>query len=413
VKILIITNYFPPEIGGAAHLYYELAESLVKRGHWVTVVTGFPRYNIKVQPEIYRGKRLMKEEMNGIQVLRIWMPKVPRTNLFLRGLEHFLVPAALLFAAVSISRHDVAIVYSPPLPLGLAAYIVSRVRKIPFIVNIQDLFPREAVMLGLLKNKFLIRLFEIIERFIYHKADFITVHSPGNRKHVLSHGGHPGRVKVVHNWVDLERIRPLPRENLFRKEYGLNSRFVVSYAGTMGWCQDMLIIVEAANYLRNYRDIIFVMVGDGPEKAKTEEYAHKLGLANILFLPVQPWTKYPEVLAASDLSMINLNKNLITPVVPSKLLNIMASGRPVVASLPLNGDAPQIIADAGCGLCVEAGDAKGLAHAILKLYQNPEEALEMGRRGRLYAEKHFSREPCVTMYEAIFRQACARWGIIC
>jgi glycosyltransferase involved in cell wall biosynthesis len=413
MKILILTNYFPPEIGGAAHLFYELAESLVQRGHHVTVVTGFPRYNIKERPEPYRGRRLMWEEINGVRVLRIWMPTMPRTNLILRGLEHFLVPAILFLGGLFSRQHDVVLIYSPPLPLGLAAYGLSRIRRIPFVVNVQDLFPKEAVLLGLLKNKVLIRLFEAIERFIYRKADFVTVHSPGNREHVLAHGGHPERVRVVHNWVDVERVRPLPRENSFSHEHGLDGRFVISYAGTMGWCQDMLVIVEAAHYLRDYQDIVFLMVGDGPEKAKTEEQARRLGLGNMIFLPMQPWSRYPEVLAASDISMINLNKNLTTPVVPSKLLNIMAAGRPVVASLPLNGDAPKIVAEAGCGLCVEAGDAQGLAQAILSLYHNPEQAHEMGWRGRLYAEEHFSRESCVARYEEIFRQACARWGKTC
>lgn len=413
MKILILTNYFPPEIGGAAHLFFELAESLVQRGHQVTVVTGFPRYNIKERPEPYQGKRLMWEEMNGVRVLRLWTPTIPRTNLILRGLEHFLVPAILFLGGVISGKQDVVLVYSPPLPLGLAAYGLSRIKRIPFIVNVQDLFPKEAILLGLLKNKVLIRLFEAIERFVYRKADCVTVHSPGNREHVLAHGGHPERAQVVHNWVDVQRIRPLPRENAFRHEYGLSGRFVVSYAGTMGWCQDMLVIVEAAHRLRDFRDIVFLMVGDGPEKAKTEEHARRLRLSNMLFLPMQPWSKYPEVLAASDVSMINLNKNLTTPVVPSKLLNIMAAGRPVVASLPLNGDAPKIVAEAGCGLCVEAGDAEGLAQAILTLYQNPEQAQEMGQRGRIYAEKHFSRESCVARYEEILRQACIRWGRTC
>ncbi len=413
MNVLILTNYFPPEIGGAAHLFYELAESLVQRGHQVTVVTGFPRYNVKERPEPYRGKRLMREEMSGVQVLRLWTPSVPRTNLILRGLEHFLVPAVLFLGGLFSGRQDVVLIYSPPLPLGLAAYALSRIKRIPFVVNVQDLFPKEAVILGLLKSKILIRVFEIIERFIYRKADSVTVHSPGNREHVLAHGGHSERVQVVHNWVDIERVRPLPRENSFRHEHGLDGRFVVSYAGTMGWCQDMSVIVQAAQRLQDYQDIVFLMVGDGPEKTKTEEHARRLKLNNVIFLPMQPWSKYPEVLAASDVSMINLNKNLTTPVVPSKLLNIMAAGRPVVASVPLNGDTPKIVAEAGCGLCVEAGDAQGLAQAILTLYHNPEQAHEMGQRGRLYAEQHFSRESCVASYEEILRQACARWGKTC
>lgn len=408
MKVLILTNYFPPEIGAASHLFYQLAESLVQRGHLVTVVTGFPRYNVTELPKHYRGKLLIREDTRGMRVVRLRVPSVPRTNPVLRGIEHFLVPTVLFIGGLLSGRHDVVLVYSPPLPFGLAAYGLSRIWRIPFVVNIQDLFPLQPVVLGKLKNKVLIRLFEIIERFVYRKADCITVHSFGNREHVLARGGQEHRVRIVHNWADTEYVRPLPRENAFRREYGLNGRFIVSYAGTMGWCQDMRVIVEAAHELRTYGDILFLLVGDGPEKAEAEEYARRLELRNVMFLPMQPWERYPEVLAASDVSMINLHRNLTIPTVPSKLMNIMAAGRPVVASLPLDGDAPKIVAEANCGVCVEAGDAAGLAEAILKLYRNPQQAREMGHRGRLYAEQHFSRESCIARYEQLFRELSER-----
>ncbi len=410
MNVLILTNYFPPEVGGAAHLYFELAESLVQRGHKVTVVTGFPRYNVDELPEQYRGKRRMWEDVNGARLLRLWTPSMPRTNLILRGLEHFIVPLILFLGGLFSGPQDIVLIYSPPLPFGLAAWALSRVRNIPFVVNIQDLFPKEAVILGLLKNKILIRAFEAIERFIYRKADYVTLHSPGNRQHVLDHGGDPQRAIVLHNWVDTEKVRPQEKENDFRHQHGLEGRFVVSYAGTMGWCQDMSIIVQAAERLKAYPDMLFLMVGEGPEKVKTEEVVLDLQLGNIQFLPMQPWREYPNVLAASDISMINLNHNLTTPVVPSKLLNIMAAGRAVVASLPLDGDAPKIIAEAQCGACVAAEDAEGMADAILDIYKNPEKAAEMGRNGRRYAEAHFSREACVGQYEKIFYEAARRWG---
>ncbi len=355
----------------------------------------------------------MREQMNGIRLIRLWTPAMPRTNLILRGVEHFMAPTIFMLGGLFAQKHDVVLVYSPPLPFGLAAYGVSRLRRVPFVFNVQDLFPKEAVILGLLKNKTIIRAFEAIERFVYRKADFVTVHSSGNRDHVLTHGGDPGRTKVLHNWVDVERIHPRTRENDFRRKHSLDGRFVVSYAGTMGWCQDMSVILEAASRLQDNQDILFLMVGDGPDKMKAEEQSRRLGLNNISFLPMQPWDEYPNVLTASDVSMINLNENLTTPVVPSKLLNIMAAGRPVVASLPLAGDAPKIIAEAECGFCVEAGDAAGLAQSILTLYKQPKRAAEMGQKGRDYAEKHFSRQACISAYEDIFRKACYRWGKAC
>ena len=181
-------------------------------------------------------------------------------------------------------------------------------------------------------------------------------------------------------------------------------RFVVSYAGTMGWAQDMKTIINSADCLRRHENILFLLVGDGVEKEKFQARSQELGLKNILWLPVQPWSIYPDILAASDVSLINLHPKLRTPVVPSKLLSIMAAGRPVVASLPIESDARRIIGEAGCGLCVEAGDAEALARAIRQLASDSELASYMGQRGRIYAETNFSREVCTKQVEELFKR---------
>jgi len=408
MEILIMTNYFPPEIGGASHLYYELAESLVRRGHEVTVVTGFPRYNVKKKDKKYRGKFLIREEFSGIEVIRVWIPEFPRENLILRGVEHFWVAFAFIIGSLFTRKPQVIIFYSPPLPIGLSAYFIGKLKGIPFIINVQDLFPKEAVLLGLLKNKMLIKFFEMMERFIYKRAAYITVHSPGNLEHIVRNGGNREKVGVVYNWVDVNKVKPGPRKNHFRKENSLNDEFVVSYAGTMGWCQDMGVIVDAANELRKYKDIVFLLVGEGPLKKFVEAKATNLGLENVKLLPVQPFPKYLEILMASDVCLINLNENLTTPVVPSKLLNIMASGRPIVASLPDYSDARRIIEEANCGYCVPPRDPHKLAKAILTLYNDNDLREEMGSNGRIYAERYFEREGCVSRYEEIFFELCKR-----
>ncbi len=402
MRILFLTNYFPPEIGGASHLFYELATSLAERGHQVTVVTGFPRYNVKEVDPHYRGKLLHEERADGIRLLRVRTIPLPKEGKIARGLDHFAVAAILALRGLFSGAYDLVLIYSPPLPLGLSAWLLGRLKRIPFVVNIQDLFPREAVDLGVLTNPALIRVFEAIESFIYKRADHITVHSSGNRDHVIVRGGHIDRVSVVYNWVDTDRILPLDRHNKFARQHDLDGRFVVSYAGTMGWCQDMSTIVRTAALLRDHQDILFLMVGDGAEKAKAQQQADKLGLANIQWLPMQSWQVYPQVLAASDISMINLNENLKTPVVPSKLLSIMAAGRPVVASLPLEGDAPRLIEEAGAGLCVGPNDPEALAGALLRLYGDEGLRQQCGSNGRRYAETHFSRATCIDQYEQIF-----------
>jgi colanic acid biosynthesis glycosyl transferase WcaI len=406
MKILILTNYFPPEIGGAAHLYFELAASLVKRGHQVTVVTGFPRYNVKTDAGQYHGKLFSQENIEGINLLRIYTIPFPHKSKILRGLDHFAVAAIYAMRGLFLDSYNVILVYSPPLPLGLAAFFLSKIKKVPFVVNIQDLFPKEAIDLGLLTNRIIIRIFEALECFIYKQANHITVHSPGNLDYIVSRGANPEKVSVCYNWVDTERVSPGNYNNQFAKTHNLDGRFVVSYAGTMGWCQDMQVIVAAAQLLKDYNDILFLMVGDGVEKEKAQRQGDLLKLSNIKWLPPQSWKVYPQILAASRVSMINLNANLKTPVVPSKLLNIMAAGRPVVASLPLHGDAPRIIQEAQAGLCVPPNDPKALAAAILRFYKDEGLCKEYGQNGRAYAEKYFSRAVGIEHYERVLKQVC-------
>ncbi len=361
MKIWLITITYPPEIGGAAQWISELAASLQAFGHEVTVLTGFPRYNLATIPPEYRSGWRMTEHPGGVPVRRVRIPALARGSKIARGLEHFAFGAWLSAAALAAPRADVALVFSPPLPLPWLTCWVGRLRRVPVVVNIQDLFPREAVELGMLTSRPLIRVFEHIERQVHRMAAAITVHSPGNRAHVIAQGGAPERTRVIYNYVDTNRIQPGRRQNEFARQHGLHDHFVVSYAGTMGWAQDMTTIVDAAACLRRRPAIRFLLVGDGVEKQKAHDKCDELGLTNIVWLPMQPADVYPHILAASDVSMINLNPELRTPVVPSKLLSIMAAGRPVVASLPAESDARSIVDDARCGLCVPAGDGPALA----------------------------------------------------
>jgi colanic acid biosynthesis glycosyl transferase WcaI len=403
MRIILVTVYYPPEIGGAPHLIYELALSLKAKGHAVTVVTGYPRYHLNVVLPRYRRGIRMHEVEDGIGVRRIRMPLLPSKNKFARGVQHFIYGVWLSALAGMIARADVLLVFSPPLPLPWLTCLLGKARRIPVVVNIQDLFPREAIELGMLTQPLLIRIFEKMERQVYRKAAGITVHSPGNKEHIVQRGGQRDRVHVIYNWVDTKRFLEGKREYGFALQHRLTDKFVVSYAGTMGWAQDMGTIITSAERLRNHKDILFLLVGDGVEKEKAKVRSQELGLENILWLPMQPWSVYPEILEASDVSLINLHPNLRTPVVPSKLLSIMAAGVPVVASVPVESDARHIMAKAGCGIYVDAGDGEALASAIQKLASARGLAKEMGQRGRIYAEMHFSCEACTLQMETLLK----------
>lgn len=406
MHILFLSNYWPPEIGASSHLTFEMGETLVQFGHRVTVVTGFPSYNVKALPAQYRGRRLYDEQMAGMRVLRVAVPNTSRGSKMKRGLGQLMV--APLYALRALGVRDVDLVYtiSPPLPMALSAWATARRLGVPYCLGVQDLFPRSAIDLGLMRNRTAVRFFEAMERFAYRKAGAVTVHSTGNREHVVAKGDNPARVHVVPNWVDIAFIRPGDRLNAFRQAAGLNGEFVVLFAGTMGWSQGLGVVVEAARLLAKESELVFLLVGDGADRANAETMAS--GLPNVRFLPMQPKERYPSVLAAADACLVTLRPEVATPVVPSKLLTILAAGRPVLASMPLAGDAPRIIEESGAGIACEAGDARSLADAILYLKKNRDAAVGMAKNGRHFAEQHFSREACVREFERVFAQTAAR-----
>jgi glycosyltransferase involved in cell wall biosynthesis len=409
MKILLLTAYFPPDTGSAAHLFYELGRAFVERGHGVTVLTGMPGYHALGPLEKYKGKKRIKEDMEGMEVVRVAMPQLPRHLMVGRALWQFGGAWALFLAGLGLPKADAAIVYSPPLPLGLTAWGLKKLQGLPFILNVQDLFPQSIIDLGLLRNRWLIRFFEEMERFVYRHANIITVHSEGNREHVMRKldKGQAEKVKVIPNWVDVHFIQPGPRMNWFREAHGLGDAFVVSFAGVLGYSQDLDVVLDAARILEDggwRSEILFLIVGDGVERPRLEAKARQMGLNNVRFLPMQPREKYPAVLHASDIGLATLHAEVRTPVVPSKILSIMAAGRPVVAAMNLDGDGPRLIAEARCGLCVPPEDPRALAEAILQLYHDASLREELGRNGRRYVEKYLSLEACVERYEQLLRQ---------
>ncbi|MGD8239454.1 MAG: glycosyltransferase family 4 protein [Armatimonadota bacterium] len=405
MRILLMSANFPPEIGTAAHLFYELAGGLRKRGHEVTAVTGFPSYN--VAPEIaarYRGLH-RRERMDGVSVVRTRVPRFVRASMIGRGLEHLCMAWPFAAAALAAGRHDVTLVYSPPLTLGVAAWLIRWLRRTPFVFNVQDLFPKEAVDIGVLRSRPIIRALELLETFIYRRARFVTAHSAGNREHVIGRGCPAERAAVVPNWVDTDRVKPMPRDNEFSRRHRLNGRFVVSFAGTMGLLQDMETIVGCASLLKDHDGIQFLLVGDGVEKPKAEQQIAARGLRNVIMLPMQPRDVYPQILAASDASLVTLKTALATPAVPSKILSIMAAQRPVISSIRDESDATKLVKGANCGICARPEDPGSMAAAVLRLHEDRELQRRLGQNGRQYAEAHLSLRAALDRYEALFRRA--------
>jgi len=402
MQILLLTAYFPPDVGSASHLFYDLGRTFLGQGHTVSVVTGFPGYHPRGDLSRYERGRFMQEEMDGLRVARVRVPEIARNTPIGRGLWQFACAASFAFAALRLPRPDLVLVYSPPLPLGLSALALRRIRRVPFVFNVQDLFPQNAIDLGLLRSRGLIALFRRLEALIYRRADLVTVHSEGNRQHVLRNGGTESRTEVMHNSVDTEQIRPGPRLNDVRGELGLDGRFVASFAGIMGHSQDLEVILEAAKLVEQRSNMVFVLAGEGVQKEKMVRKSREMALRNVVWLPMLPRERYPLLLHASDVCLTTLYADVKTPVVPSKILSTMAAGRPIVAALDLEGDAPKLIARAEAGYSLRPEDAPALADTLLSLEAQPELCERFGQSGRRFAEAHLSPASVAAAYEALF-----------
>lgn len=405
MKVLLITGYFPPEMAAAPNLNYELGRELVRLGHSVTVATGFPRYNLKEAPEKYRGKLYMRETMDGMTVERIWYPALPRGVPVARGIDILLMAFALVFSALRAGRADVASVFSPPLTVGLTAILMRRLRGIPFVYNVHDLFPQNAVDLGVLRNKALIRFFRRMESGIYRRSDYLTVISAGNRDRVIASGADPDRTFIVPDWVDADFVFPGEKRNEFSERHGLADKFVVSFTGVMGFSQDLDIVLAAARLLAGNPDIRFLLVGDGVEKPRLLAEAEKHHLKNVIFLPMMPREDVPIVLSSSDACLATLPASVKTPPVPSKIVWAMSAGRPLITCLPLDGDAPDLIRAADCGICLPPENPQALADAVARLQANPKDCRRLGENGRRYVLENLSLRRSAGKYLELFESA--------
>jgi len=399
----------------AAHLFHDLGCYLVARGHQVSVVTEFPwrRLGCAEFAAKYRNARFwLRETMDGMDVMRVRRFPFREGSLIGRGINALLLPFTFYLGARSTGQKDVALVYSPPLTLGMAAFLLQRLHHVPFVFNVQDITPQDLIDLGLMKDPLLICFFEWMERFTYAQAACIVVHSEGNRQYLITQRSvSPDKVVVIPNWVDIDLIRPSDRLNGFREKHGLGTSFLVCYAGSMGYAQDLNPIIQAAKELQEYEDILFLVIGEGVRASEWRQKVERLRLRNVRFLPLQPKTLYPSIVSASDVGVVPLTEELRTPVVPAKLLDFMAGDRPVIATVNLDGDTSRIIREANCGYALAPDDGQGVAEAILALYHDQSMARQLGSNGRAYAESHFSLKVCTTQYEELFRQIVRKQAI--
>lgn len=383
MRILLIHQAFcgPNDPGGTRH--YEIALRLAAQGHEVTIVTSRYSYLTGTAKDhcIYpAGMRLLFASTLGDLHKRY----VQRLLAFLS----FAITS--FFVAVRSGPHDIVLGTSPPISQCFPALCVALLRKKPFVLEVRDLWPEFAIALGLLRNPLLIGATKSSEKLLYRFASAIVVNSPGYTSYLQQQGVPQSKIVLVANGVDPSAFNPDDKGEEFRAAYGLANSFVVMYTGALGLANGAESLLEAASLLRHESDLNFVIVGDGKHRSNLQQMARDLGLANVLFVPAQPKTRMPGILAAADVCVATLaNVSLLQVTYPNKIFDYMAAGRPTV--LAIEGPIREVIQASGGGFCVNAGDTSALAEALLRLRQSPLLRTEMGLKARSYVEIHFNR----------------------
>jgi colanic acid biosynthesis glycosyl transferase WcaI len=403
MRILIYSyNYYPEPIG-IAPLITELAEGLVKKGHKVRVVTGMPNYPQRRIYEGYRGKFYLTEVTNGVAIQRSYVWVRPKPTLIDRLLLEVSFVVTSFVHALRGQRPDVIFLTTPPLPVSVPAALLGWIHRTPIVLNLQDILPDAAVHVGLLKNPKLIRLFEALEKFAYRTATKTTVIAEDFVTHLCSKNVPAHKIVQIPNWVDVNFIRPLPKEkNEFITEHQLTDKFVVLYSGNIALTQGLETVIEAATRLCHIPDILIVIVGEEEALHRLQLYCETCGATNVTLLPLQPRAKLPEMLAAADIGLVVQKHNVICFNMPSKIQVLLASGRALVASVPATGPAARVIQQSGGGIVVPPEDPDALAATILELYHNPEKVKVLGEKSREYALENYALEQALNRYEELF-----------
>jgi len=381
----------------------ELAEELRDRGHKVTVATSYPYHNLSGNEKSFHFEKVSVE--NGIEVVRIKTLPSHGVGYLLRGISQLLLPYVFLYHLKRIIKHrvDVVIVYSPPLTLAITGGKVKKMNGARYILNVQDLFPQNAIDLGILKNKFLIAMFERIERNVYTRADAIAVHSEGNRKFLIEKKGVPSqKISTVHNWIDVEAFKNVQRTGIFRKRYRLENKFIFLFAGVIGPSQGLDFIIRVAKRLGDFPDICFLIVGDGIESERIKRLAERYRIENVYFKPFVSKEEYPLLVRDADVGLVSLSSKNKTPVVPGKILGYMAASLPVLAFLNKESDGHLIIKTAGCGYSAVSDDEENACDIIRTIYNEREKIHCYGENGFKYVVSNFSKGVCIGNLEKLF-----------
>lgn len=401
LRILVLSiNYWPDETGIAAFNTWR-CEYLASRGHQVTICTGLPYYPEWRVPENYRRKLFQREVRNGVEILRSWMFVPQEVNTKKRILHEASFLSSSFVRALATKQPDLIFVVSPPLGLALTAVTLSRLWRVPFVFDVEDLQPDAAVELGMMNGQSFIRVLYGIEHLAYEKAALISTITEGMRQRIVEKGIDPAKVVLFPPRADssLSMVRDRIDGTVFREKYGLQGKLIISHSGNMGVKQGLGVILEAAEKSRERGNIQYLFVGDGAMRSSLETQARVRELKNVRFLPLLENDLFQQMLAATDIALVTQQRVVSDIVFPSKTVTLLSAGCPVIASVNSGSEVASAVRRSGAGLVVEPENPDALLNAILELSKDSESLNQMSLRARQFATESWDERRTLPLME--------------
>jgi len=398
MAVLVINQYFYPDISATSQIITELCVQLSNHMD-VKVLCGKPSYN----PVAPLQEKLFKfYTFKGCKVIRVWNTSYSRKTFKGRILNYFTFIFFGCMEALTIKRVSVALAMTDPPFAGFIAYLMRILRGIPYIINMQDLHPDIEIQTGLLKKNILVKGWIGLNNLIFKKAECIVVLGHKIKDYLINVYKLPAeKVIVIPDFSDDESVTPHPKMNKFLADKEFNNKFIIVHSGNMGLNQDLPVIIETANILKEQNELAFVLIGDGAMQATLVSMVAQYGLKNVYFLPYQLKEDLSYSLSAADVHLITLSKGLSSFILPSKTFGIMAAGRPILACIDTDSDVARMVREAKCGMVIEPGDSQTMADAIMKMYNEKDTLAELGSNARQYLELKLKKEFVVEQYRAL------------
>ena len=413
VRILFLTHYFPPEGNAPASRVYEMSRQWVKRGHEVTVITGVPNCPAGIVYRGYRNRiRKQVETVDGIKVIRVWTYIVANRRARHRILKYISFMLGAVWAGLFLKKHDILIATSPQFFCGWAGVLLAKLRKMPFILEVRDIWPESIVAVRAISCRKVITIMEKMEKRMYTAATHIVTVGAGYKRWIVAKGVDANKITIITNGVDMELFYPRAADEDVRNRHSLNHKFVCAYVGTLGMASGLNVVVQAGRILkeRGHTRISLMLIGDGAIRRQLEEDVRRYKLDNIVFTGILPRDSVPDYLASVDACLVHLKRTgLFRSVLPSKMFEAAAMERPVV--LGVEGDAAELLTDASAGICIEPENAEQLVAAMLELARDEDLRVRFGHSGREYVMRYFDRSVLANNYLKLMHLLLARHSI--